>query len=388
MSPHLKNIIVIGGSFVGSRAAAEIARLSPATHRVFLIEPHSHFQHLFVFPRFAVVGGYEQKAFIPFDGFFQAEGVKGTIVRAAVERLEKGKALFDREIDVGGITGREIDYDYAVIATGTKLPPPGTLKVEEKIDGVKYFREHQQRVSNAERIVILGAGAVGVQMATDIKDIFPNKRVTLVHSRQQVLNRFHPDLHALTMKRFNELGVEVILGDRAVIPAEGFPVEGEFEVELQSGKKIPADFAIISIGQTPQSSILEALSPTSIKPNRFISVKPTLQISDPDYPNIFAVGDIADSGANKAARPGIAQAKMAANNIVRLIEGKGEELETYEPGNAAIHLTLGVKSNVIFANPRHGAEPPWCEEKDDGVLDMGVEKRWKSMGAPLNDFHA
>ena len=43
---------------------------------------------------------------------------------------------------------------------------------------------------------------------------------------------------------------------------------------------------------------------------------------------------------------------------------------------------------MVFVNPRDAVEGPWCEYKDDGVLDMGVERRWKAMGAPLHDFHA
>ena len=43
---------------------------------------------------------------------------------------------------------------------------------------------------------------------------------------------------------------------------------------------------------------------------------------------------------------------------------------------------------MIFLNPRNTIEDPWCEEKDDGVLDMGVERTWEAMGAPLHDFYA
>ena len=74
-------------------------------------------------------------------------------------------------------------------------------------------------------------------------------------------------------------------------------------------------------------------------------MRPTLQVSDSSAPNIFAVGDIAATGANKAARPGIAQAKVVARNIRRLIDGKAEELETYTFDPPGIHLTLGIVSD-------------------------------------------
>ena len=49
ISTALKNVIVVGGSYVGQSAAQQIAAILPVTHRVLLIEPHSHFHFLFVF---------------------------------------------------------------------------------------------------------------------------------------------------------------------------------------------------------------------------------------------------------------------------------------------------------------------------------------------------
>lgn len=59
------------------------------------------------------------------------------------------------------------------------------------------------------------------------------------------MNRFHPKLHELVLERFKELGVEVILNDRVKIPEGGFPSDGStFDVELSSGRKVPADFVV------------------------------------------------------------------------------------------------------------------------------------------------
>ena len=68
-----------------------------------------------------------------------------------------------------------------------------------------------------------------------------------------------------------------------------------------------------------------------------------MQFQDPKYPNLFAVGDIADTGVRKAARPGAAQAAVVAKNIQALIEGRTPE-EKYPRIPAAIHITLGLVS--------------------------------------------
>lgn len=121
-------------------------------------------------------------------------------------------------------------------------------------------------------------------------------------------------------------------------------------IELQNGTKISADVIIPAVGQTPNTQFLSDLPSSSedslINPaNRFIRVRPTLQFQDPKYPNIFAVGDIADSGAHKAARPGAAQAAVVAKNVLAMVEGKEptEKIVVSPPG---IHLSLGLVRKI------------------------------------------
>lgn len=84
-------------------------------------------------------------------------------------------------------------------------------------------------------------------MATDIKELYPEKSVTLIHSRDAVMHNFHRNLHNIIASRCQELGVELQLGSRVKLPSQGYPTDGsEFEVELENGKLIPADFAVSS----------------------------------------------------------------------------------------------------------------------------------------------
>ena len=70
-----------------------------------------------------------------------------------------------------------------------------------------------------------------------------------------------------------------------------------------------------------------------------------MQFLDEKYPNLFAVGDIADTGTQKAARPGVEQALVVAKNIQALIEGRSAE-EKFKGKPAGIHLTLGIVSRT------------------------------------------
>lgn len=131
------------------------------------------------------------------------------------------------------------------MATGTKLRPPSNMLGSEKLDGVKYLRKHAESVQKSKRMVIIGGGAVGVQLATDAKELYPEKSITLVHSRDKVMNRFHPKLHQLIEERCKKLGVDLVLGSRVKLPSQGYPTSGEdFEVELLDGRRIASDFAV------------------------------------------------------------------------------------------------------------------------------------------------
>jgi pyruvate/2-oxoglutarate dehydrogenase complex dihydrolipoamide dehydrogenase (E3) component len=119
------------------------------------------------------------------------------------------------------------------------------LPGSEKLDGVIYLQKHAQKVRRSSRIVVIGGGAVGVQIVTDIKEIYSEKSVTLIHSRETVMNRFHHNLHDIIEARCKELGIAMRLGSRVKVPAEGYPTDGSaFDVELEDGSKIPADFAV------------------------------------------------------------------------------------------------------------------------------------------------
>jgi NADH dehydrogenase FAD-containing subunit len=140
-----------------------------------------------------------------------------------------------------------------------------------------------------------------------------------------------------------------------VIPQEGFPTDGsEFELELKDGRKIPTNLVIPATGQTPNNQFLHDLQPTPghkilNSANGFIKVLPTLQFADPSYSNLYACGDIADSGAHKAARPGSAQALVVAQNIAAMVQG-GKPTNEITVDPPAIHLSLGLvsRSNLMI----------------------------------------
>ncbi|POS81009.1 oxidoreductase [Diaporthe helianthi] len=404
MAVGLRNVVVIGGSYVGINAAKELANVLPATHRVLLIDPHSHFNHLFAFPRFAILPDYEHKAFIPYSGLFTASPNKDlhAFVQAKVISLKSKELTLDREWQ----GSRQLSFDYLVAATGTRLASPGSMPSDDKASAVEYLKRYNQGIKNSKSVILIGGGAVGVQMACDLKEIYPDKDVTLVHSRQHIMPVYHEKLSDMIKARFAELGVKFIGGSRVNIPQDGYPLGGggggtgepPITVSLQDGRTLTADFVVQATGQIPNTQFLmdlpASLSSSSssgdsslVNPeNGFIRVRPTLQFQDHAYPHLYALGDVADSGAHKAARPGMAQAQVVAKNIQAMVEGRRPS-EEIVVGPAGIHLTLGLTKNTIFRNPdlKAGETEPFINLKDDGSADMGIDAVWERRGVKVTD---
>ncbi|KAJ8291484.1 Fe-regulated protein 8 [Rhodotorula toruloides] len=393
-----KNIVVVGASYVGLAVATELSKVVGEEYRVVVVEKNSHFGHLFAYPRFAISPSHEHTAFIPFSTTSHSMlPPPHTILHAtALSLLPSSRILLDRPISLpSSPPSNEISYEALILVTGTKLSPPGTMPGGTKAEGVGYLRSSQGRLREAERVVILGGGAVGVQMATDLATLYPPplKHITLIQSRL-LMPRFHPALHDLVLRRLEELGVEVVLGTRAEVPEGGWEGVNESgkggKVRLTDGREVEADYVIHALGQTPNSSLLSTLSPSSILPTGYIRVTPSLLVCPSSASEaaelggkVFALGDVAESGAPKAARPALEQARIVAGNVVKVLRGQGREsLETNTPTPAAIHLTLGFRESVIFRNPPQSPAGEWEGEptvlwKDDGREDMGIRGVWE-----------
>lgn len=230
----VKNVVVVGAAFAGYFAARILATSLPrdGRYRVVVVEPNSHFNFTWVLPRFCVVEGHEHKAFIPYTPGFFAGGPEGMIrwVRDRVVSVQKHSVVLRG--------GDEIPYDFLIIATGSTVADglPSRVGVEDREGGVELLKAMQARIRNAERVVVAGGGAAGVELATDAKNHYPDKSITLVHSRQAVMHRFGPGLQEKAMEALQALGVNVILGEKA----DAASADGK-SITLISGKKIECD---------------------------------------------------------------------------------------------------------------------------------------------------
>lgn len=373
-----RNIVILGASFAGYHAARIIASSIPVdgSWNIVIIEPNQHYQFTWTLPRFCVIEGHEEKTFIPY-GPYLPERARDIVrwVHHHASRITKFSVLIQE-------TGEEIPYEYLVIATGSGcgLRLPSRVGAQDKKKGSELLREMQQNIKAAGRLVVIGGGAAGVELAADAKEKYPEKTVTLVHSRSAVMHRFGPELQADALKGLQDLGVEVILEERAVQSEEGPQV-----LTLRSGKKLEFDFCVNATGQTPSSQLLQDLSPGAIAETGHIRIKPTLQIDDTSLSNIYACGDVAQTGVrNPNARAAMKQAQFVADNVVLAVQGK-EPTNLYTPSwaDGVIKLTLGLKKSVTHFTDGKTELLMRGKEKDETLM---IAQVWTHMGVtPFED---
>lgn len=97
---------------------------------------------------------------------------------------------------------------------GTHATPKVTEKtLEDRRNNVK---EVQQSIKEAKHIVISGGGAIGVELAGDIKIRNPDKVVTVVESNDKILKAMPDAFIEKVNGALTKIGVNVILNDRVV----------------------------------------------------------------------------------------------------------------------------------------------------------------------------
>lgn len=232
-----RTVVVIGASFAGYHAARLIAASLPldGSWNTVIIEPNAHYQFTWTLPRFCVIEGHEAKTFIPYGPYLPPAAKE--FVRWVHRRVE---SITEKRVRIEG-TQEEIAYDYLVIATGAGvgLKLPSRVGSTDKQEGIKLLQQIQGRIKESKKVVVIGGGAAGVELATDAKELYPEKTIILIHSREAVMNRFGPELQVAALKGIKDLGVEVLLNERVVNEDTEAGV-----LTLRSGKTLEYDFCV------------------------------------------------------------------------------------------------------------------------------------------------
>ena len=316
-------VVVIGGGYGGINAAKAL----DADVDVVLVDPKDAFVHNVGSLRALVDPDFLPKIFLPYDGL-----------------LANGRVVRDRAAQVGVdrvvlASGETIEADYIVLATGSAYPFPAKTAAHAAEDAIDNYREAHVELLHADRVLLVGAGPVGIELAGEIVAKWPDKHVTLLDLADDVLgDRFRADLRAELRAQLVELGVELVLGEglRGLPPTVATELS-TFSVTTTSGREITADIWFQCYGVTPISDYLSDELAPARRADGFIDVGSTLQLAGHD--NVFAIGDVSSVDTKMAGLAG-RQAQVVAQNIIKMVNGD-PDLTEYQPFGPAIVVPIG-----------------------------------------------
>ena len=199
------------------------------------------------------------------------------------------------------------EYDNAIIATGSRPIQIPNMLVDGEI--VIDVETALSLAAAPHRLVIIGAGSVGVEIGTVYAKL--GSQVTIVEAQEKLLPQFEPEISRVLKKSFTNNAVELMLGATARISDKS---EGTAKVSIAQGdavREIVADKVLVAVGHQPTTGDLGLENINLAADERgFIKVNDRLQSS---VANVYAIGDIVSGPmlAHRASHMG----KIAAEVI-------------------------------------------------------------------------
>jgi 3-phenylpropionate/trans-cinnamate dioxygenase ferredoxin reductase subunit len=222
--------------------------------------------------------------------FFESKGI--TLVGGdRAERLDREA----RRVELA--SGRTLDYDHLVLATGARpraLPVPGS-----DLDGVLELRTVadaqalRARLEDGPRLVVVGGGFIGLELAASARE--RGADVTVVEALDRTMARaVTPETSAHFAALHAEHGATILHGATVARITGNGTVSG---VELGDRTQLAADIVVIGVGVVPNVELAEE---SGLAVRDGIVVDETLRTSDPA---VWAIGDCASYPSAQLGRP-------------------------------------------------------------------------------------
>jgi pyruvate/2-oxoglutarate dehydrogenase complex dihydrolipoamide dehydrogenase (E3) component len=229
---------------------------------------------------------------------------------------DRGIALLRGRGRLAGTGGVEVDgvrytAEHVVLANGADpvVPPLPGLR---GLDGVWSTNEATGMKAVPRRLIVLGGGAAGVELAQAVCRL--GGEVSLVEASEHVLAREPAPLGVALGEALRRDGIELALGVQAIAASR----DGEdFVLRLEDGRQLRGDHLLVATGRRPRVEGI-GLETVGIEPDhRGIPVDSHLRAGE----RLWAIGDV--TGIWQLTHVGEYQGEVVASNIL------GEEREAH-----------------------------------------------------------
>jgi NADH dehydrogenase len=369
--PH--RVIVLGGGFGGLSA---VRRLKRAPVEVILIDRRNF--HLFQPLMYQIATGS------------LSPGEIAAPLRGVLSRQKNTQVLLGEVSDIDPaakkielLDGACFHYDSLMVATGSQTSYYGndawrewapSLKSVEEATAIRhkilYAFERAERAASHEEsrawltFVIVGAGATGMELAGalaeianetlkhDFRHINPQEaRILLVEGGPRVLPSFPEDLSAKAEKLVSKLGVEVMKG----VMVTNIDADGVTFRRGDKAERLPAHTVLWAGGVETTTFGRKLAQRTHAETDKSGRIKVNSDLTIPNYPDIFIVGDLAHAtDKDGKPMPGVAQVAIqggafAAKTIKSRIEKKKTEavFHYFNKGDMAVIGRAAAVANIF-----------------------------------------
>ena len=292
-----KRILIIGAVALGPKVACRIKRLLPDA-QVTLIDRDTIISYggcgipYYVGGDVAELEGlYSTSAHVLRDSSFfkNAKGVEVLTQKEALEIDRQHRTVTIR--DLQDDSRQELPYDELVLATGATavVPPiPGNdlpgVSVVSNLHQAKAIKE-KIAAGKVERAVVIGGGAIGIEMAEALTDLW-GVETTLVEMQHQLLpTALGPDMARIVKNEMVAKGVTILLSEKVNAITREEP-DGPLNIQL-GDRGLSCDLVVLSSGVRP-NTVLARQAGLRIGPTGGIEVDRNMRTSDPA---IYAGGD-------------------------------------------------------------------------------------------------
>ncbi len=255
-------------------------------------------------------------------------GVKAALKQNGVTLIE-GEGRVEGRDENGfrvWVNGETHTAGKLLIATGSApaVPPIPGLKEGMERGFVLTNREILALTEAPERLVVIGGGVIGLEMASYFNSI--GSAVTVVEMLDHIAGENDAELTALLQKNYEKKGVRFILSARVTELAEGgvcYEKDGE-------ACRVDADKVLLSIGRRANTAGL-GLETIGVELARGAVVTDLHMRTN--VPGVYAAGDV--NGKSMLAHTAYREAEVAVNDMLGIAD----------------EMRYGAVPSVVYTNP-------------------------------------
>jgi len=315
---HQNQIVIIGGTACGPKAAARARRLDPSA-KITIIEQGDNLSTATCGLPYFISGVIKDEGDMIARGtdYFRNVFDMEVLTQTQAISLDRNSHAIEM-LDLASGKSNTIDYDKLVIATGSAPIVPAwegkDLNGVFTLTGLPDANAIRSYVKQLETkdITIIGAGLIGLEMAESfVKQGF---NVTVIEALDWLLPKLLDfEVAVYVQKHLQDYGVQLLFGQR-VTGLEGAG-NGKVGKVITENTEIETGLVLLSLGVRPNVGIAREAGLT-IGPTGGISVNEYLQTSDPD---IYAGGDCVENTHMITGEKSLVPMGSTANKHGRII---------------------------------------------------------------------